>query len=142
MYDTIHPNLKNALYLFVQVEGSTDGGIVLFGAPGTTVQGNTIVSSATDSGFGAINMVDYLYDGSYANVVVTNNTITGQKLFNAGIAIGAYAWSFNDDTFLQGPATITNNVFSGNIPFAIGVNGWTGGLTVRSYLPEAFCYSS
>ncbi|KAF3396760.1 hypothetical protein DPV78_008258 [Talaromyces pinophilus] len=112
------------------VEGSTDGGIVLFGAPGTTVQGNTIVSSMTDAGFGAINMVDYLYDGSYANVVVTNNTITGQKLFNAGIAIGAFAWSFNDDSFLQGPATVTNNVFSGNIPFAIGVNGWTGGLTV------------
>lgn len=76
-------------------------------------------------------MVDYLYDGSYANVVVTNNTITGQKLFNVGIAIGAFAWSFNDDAFLQGPATVTNNVFSGNIPFAIGVNGWTGGLTVR-----------
>lgn len=78
-------------------------------------------------------MVDYLYDGSYANVVVTNNTITGKKLFNAGIAIGAFAWSFNDDAFLQGPATVTNNVFSGNIPFAIGVNGWTGGLTVRYY---------
>lgn len=103
----------------------------MFGAPGTTVRGNTIVSSTTDAGFGAINMVDYLYDGSYANVVVTNNTITGQKLFNVGIAIGAFAWSFNDDAFLQGPATVTNNVFSGNIPFAIGVNGWTGGLTVR-----------
>ncbi|KAH8689155.1 hypothetical protein BGW36DRAFT_466700 [Talaromyces proteolyticus] len=112
------------------VNGSTDGGIVLFGAPNTTVKGNTIISSATDSGFGAINMVDYLYDGSYAGVVVTNNTITGDKLFNAGIAIGAYAWSFNDDTFLQGPATITDNVFSGNITFPIAVNGWTGGLTV------------
>ncbi|KAE8547711.1 hypothetical protein EYB25_009504 [Talaromyces marneffei] len=112
------------------IEGSTDGGIVLFGAPGTTVQGNTIISSTTDSGFGAINMVDYLYDGSYANVVVTNNTIIGQKMFNTGIAIGAFAWSFNDDVFLQGPATVTNNLISGNIPFAIGVNGWTGGLTV------------
>jgi hypothetical protein len=94
------------------------------------VRGNTIISSATDSGFGAINMVDFLYDGSYANVLVTNNTITGQKLFNAGIAVGAYAWSFNDDTFLTGPATITDNTFTGNIPFAIAVNSWTNGLTV------------
>jgi hypothetical protein len=41
---------------------------------------------------GAINMVDDLYSGSFANVLVTNNTITGEKLFNAGIAIGAFAW--------------------------------------------------
>lgn len=39
-------------------------------------------------------MVDWLYDGSYANVVVTNNIITGNKLFNVGIAIGAYVWGF------------------------------------------------
>ncbi|QKX53895.1 uncharacterized protein TRUGW13939_00975 [Talaromyces rugulosus] len=112
------------------VSGSTDGGIVLFGAPGTKVQGNTIVSSPTDTGFGAINMVDWLYDGSYANVVVTNNTITGDKLFNVGIAIGAYVWGFSDGTNpLQGPATVTDNVFSGNITFPIAINGWTNGLT-------------
>lgn len=105
----------------------------MFGAPGTTVRSNTIISSTTDSGFGAINMVDYLYGGSYDGVLVTGNTITGEKLFNAGIAIGAYAWSFNDDAPLSGPATITDNTFSGNIPFAIAINGWTGGLTVRSY---------
>ncbi|KAL1983266.1 hypothetical protein VTN96DRAFT_288 [Rasamsonia emersonii] len=112
------------------ITGSTDGGIVLFGAPGTTVTGNTITSSATNKGFGAINMVDNLYGGSYANVLVTDNVITGQKLFSVGVSIGAYVWSFNDPFFLSGPATITNNRFAGNITFPIAINGWTGGLTV------------
>lgn len=94
------------------------------------------MSSPTNTGFGAINMVDWLYDGSYDNVVVTNNTITGDKLFNIGIAIGAYVWGFADGTNpLQGPATVTNNVFSGNITFPIAINGWTNGLTV-SPLPS------
>ena len=122
---------------FKQVTGSTDGGIVLFNAPGTTVTGNTITSSATESGFGAINLVDYLavYEGSYAGVVVSQNTITGDKLFNAGIAIGGCAWSFGVCSYiLSGPATIEDNTFSGHISFPIGVNGWTGGLTVEKSL--------
>lgn len=39
-------------------------------------------------------MVDYLYGGSYANILVTGNTVTGQKQFGAGIAVGVNAWSF------------------------------------------------
>ncbi|KAL1965493.1 hypothetical protein VTN77DRAFT_5749 [Rasamsonia byssochlamydoides] len=120
----------NSLVANNTITGSTDGGIVLFGAPGTTVTGNTITSSADNHGFGAINMVDNLYGGSYANVLVTDNVITGQKLFSVGISIGAYVWSFNDPFFLSGPATITNNKFAGNITFPIAINGWTGGLTV------------
>lgn len=102
----------------------------MFGAPKTTVKDNNIISSTTDSGFGGINMVDYLYGGIYDGIVVTGNTITGKKMFNVGIAIGAYAWSFNYNALLQGPATISENTFSGNLPFAIAINGWTGGLTV------------
>jgi hypothetical protein len=51
-----------------KITGSTDGGIVIFGAPGTTVTGNTITSSSTYVGFGAINMVDGTYDGKFTNV--------------------------------------------------------------------------
>ena len=118
-----------------KVTGSTDGGIVLFNAPGTAVVDNTIISSATESGFGAINLVDYLevYGGSYANVQVSRNTIHGDKLFNAGIAIGGCAWSFGTcNPVLSGPTAIEDNTFSGHISFPIGVNGWTGGLTVRT----------
>lgn len=77
-------------------------------------------------------MVDAEYDGSYSGVTVSNNKITGQKMFNLGIGIGANVWSFNDPYPLQGPASITGNTISGNVSFPIALNGWTDGITVRS----------
>ncbi|RFU81102.1 hypothetical protein TARUN_1111 [Trichoderma arundinaceum] len=112
------------------ITGSTDGGIVIFGSPGSTITNNTIISSADYVGFGAINMVDGQYDGSYAGVTVSNNNIQGNKLFNLGIGIGANAWSFNDPSPLKGPATITGNTISGHVSFPIAINGWTNGITV------------
>ena len=114
-----------------QITGSTDGGIVIFGSPGSTITGNTIMSSATYLGFGAINMVDASYSGSYAGVTVSNNNIVGQKMFNLGIGIGANVWSFNDPYMLQGPVSITGNTISGSVSFPIAVNGWTDGIMVR-----------
>lgn len=75
-------------------------------------------------------MVDDEYSGSYSGVKVTNNVITGEKLFNLGIGIGAYVWSFDDPNLLHGPATISGNTIKGNVAFAIAVNGWDNGLTV------------
>ncbi|KAI5455616.1 hypothetical protein BGZ63DRAFT_368653 [Mariannaea sp. PMI_226] len=112
------------------ITGSTDGAIVLFGAPGTKVTGNTIVSSSTDKGFGAINMVDTSYNGNYSNVVVSDNHITGELLFSVGIALGRCVWGSCASYPNHGPATIKNNIFSGNITFPIAINGWDGGLTV------------
>ncbi|MCJ1231671.1 hypothetical protein MMC12_008350 [Toensbergia leucococca] len=98
------------------ISGSTDGGIVIYGA--------------TESAFGAINLVDKTYGGYYGNVIVSDNRITGQKFFNLGIAIGQYVWSFDDPYVLQGPVTITNNSIAGNVAFPIAINGWTDGVTV------------
>ncbi|KAF7178178.1 hypothetical protein CNMCM7691_006850 [Aspergillus felis] len=110
----------------------TDGGIVIFGAPGTTITRNTIISSETDLSFGAINLVDPTYNGNYANVKVTDNTIQGRKLFGTGIAIGACTWSgpCRSPYFYKGPTTVTGNKLSGNIAFAIPTNGWSDGLKV------------
>jgi hypothetical protein len=116
---------------FLQITGSTDGGIVIFGSPGSTITGNTITSSSTYLGFGAINMVDDEYSGSYSGVTVSNNKIVGQKMFNLGIGIGANVWSFNDPNLLKGPVTITGNTISGSVSFPIAINGWTNGITVR-----------
>lgn len=120
-----------------QVTGSTDRGIVLFSAPGTKVLSNKVISSTTNAGFGAINLVDDLavYNGSFANVEVSSNAIQGQRLFGAGIAVGSCVWTTCDASTttpkLSGPVTIANNVFSGSIAFPIPVSGWTGGITVR-----------
>lgn len=81
-------------------------------------------------------MVDSEYNGRYSGVVVSNNNITGQKMFNLGIGIGAYVWSFDDPYVLTGPAKITGNTFSGNIPFLIAINGWANGITVSTSSPR------
>ncbi|KAL7928398.1 hypothetical protein V8C35DRAFT_333016 [Trichoderma chlorosporum] len=118
------------------VTGSTDGGIVLFGAPGTKVLDNTVHGSAANAGFGAINLVDNLavYNGSFAGVQVSGNTILSDRLFGAGIAIGSCVWTSCDASTdlvpLSGPVTITNNRFSGNITFPIPLSGWTGGISI------------
>jgi hypothetical protein len=123
-----------------QITGSTDGGIVIFGSPGSTIQNNVIISSATNTGFGAINMVDDEYSGSYAGVTVTGNTIKGTKLFNLGIGIGANIWSFNDPNQLSGPATITSNTFIGNVAFPIALNGWRNSIAVSRILSLCAAY--
>ncbi|PNP47353.1 hypothetical protein TGAMA5MH_01169 [Trichoderma gamsii] len=126
----------NSLVQSNTVTGSTDGGIVLFSAPGTKVLSNKVISSTTNAGFGAINLVDNLavYNGSFANVEVSSNTIQGQRLFGAGIAIGSCVWTTCSASTttpkLSGPVTIANNVFSGSIAFPIPISGWTGGITV------------
>ncbi len=116
----------------LQITGPTDGGVVLFGSPGSRVEGNTITSSATNLGFGAINMVDPEYGGNYSGVVVSNNTIRGQGfgLFSLGIAVGNDVWSSNSPETYFGPATVADNTFEGNVGFAVVVNGWSDGLTV------------
>lgn len=105
---------------------------MIFGAPGTTVTGNTITSSSTYVGFGAINLVDGTYDGKFTNVQVTNNHISGSHLFAAGISIGACVWSgpCKSPYVYTGPATVSGNTFSGHVTFPIAINGWTDGLTV------------
>ncbi|KOS23221.1 hypothetical protein ESCO_003963 [Escovopsis weberi] len=112
------------------IDGPTDGGIVVFGSPHSLIDSNTIISSEEYLGFGAINLVDGEYNGSYAGVVVSNNVIKGRLIFNLGIGIGANVWSFNDPFPLQGCAYVLNNSFSGSVAFPIAVNGWTDGLTI------------
>ncbi|ROV95286.1 hypothetical protein VPNG_08944 [Cytospora leucostoma] len=113
------------------ISGTTDGGIVVFGAPGSHFIGNSITSTETDEGFGGFNLVDPSYSGNYSGVVISGNTIkgVGTGFFNLGIGIGSHVWSNpNDDTYF-GPVTVTDNTFIGNIGFSIVVNHWSGGLT-------------
>lgn len=120
----------------LKISGTTDGAIVIFGAPGSHFISNTITSSETDLGFGAFNMVDPTYAGNYSGVVVSGNTIkgVGTGFFNLGVGIGNNVWSNPNDLTYFGPATITDNTFIGNIGFSVVVNGWSEGLTVSERL--------
>lgn len=111
-----------------RVTDATDGGIVVFGAPGSTIEGNT-VTAATRQLFGGINMVDYApMSGNYTGTVVTHNTIDAQgAMVKIGIAMGQQVWNCLPGTNYG--ATVTDNVLKGaHMGYGYPVNGvrdWT-----------------
>jgi hypothetical protein len=106
--DGISVSCRSAVVRNNEVTDATDGGVVLFGSPGTIVEYNTIrvisvrytsvhhfagdlspvLSSGQSTLLGGINMVDFLpWDGDYTGTVVQNNTIMGG--FAAGSSTSA-----------------------------------------------------
>ncbi|KAG8930962.1 hypothetical protein FRC01_002011 [Tulasnella sp. 417] len=83
----------NGLVAGNSVTDTTDGGIVIFGAPGTLVTSNTVVTR-TRMASGAINLVDHLpYGGNYVGTSVVHNTIRMEGSFlGIGVAQGPSVW--------------------------------------------------
>ncbi|KAG6866127.1 hypothetical protein C0991_008435 [Blastosporella zonata] len=138
--DGISMSCLNSIVRNNMIQGATDGGIVLFGSPGTQVYNNTIwVLNHTL--LGGINMVDYdPFSGDYAGTAVTNNTILGGfatsteepnetdgnnfagAVIKMGIAIGPRTWfgeKFGDNVSYSG--VVNNNQFGGAFTYAIAV---------------------
>lgn len=128
------------------IRDATDGAIVVFGAPGTTVRNNTIIA-ATRQLLGGINMVDYApVSGNYTDTVVTGNTIDAQGAFiKVGIGMGLGVWTCSTDVNYGG--TVTNNTLEGDhfgYGFvANGVKDWTvtgsKDLSVHDGVPASAC---
>ena len=122
------------------ITDATDGGIVIFGAPGSVVTGNT-VQSINRVLMGGINMVDWApYNGNYNGTVVSGNTIysgPGTGYIKIGIAMGPAAWSALNPP-AGGPnygGTVTNNAFEGNsFGYATAANGAVGFNISGNYL--------
>ncbi|GAB4582320.1 hypothetical protein [Nocardia sp. IFM 10818] len=118
------------------VTDATDGAIVIFGAPGSTIQNNTIVAVSRQL-LGGINMVDFApVGGNYTGTVVENNVIDGRSHFiKVGIAMGPAIW--NCATGTNYGATVTGNTLQGlNIGYGYAVNGVTN-WTVTDNLDHA-----
>jgi parallel beta-helix repeat protein len=122
--DGISLDCGNTLVEGNTITDATDGGIVIFGAPGSTIEDNTIIAS-TQQLNGGINMVNA---ESYAGTTVTDNTIDGAGAFiHVGVAMGYEVWTFCPSTpvFLSG-ATVTDNTIEGeNVGYGYAVNGVT-----------------
>ncbi|KAI0751072.1 hypothetical protein C8Q80DRAFT_1155380 [Daedaleopsis nitida] len=139
--DGISVSCQNSLIRNNMVNNPTDGGIVLFGAPGTVVEGNTIwVESMTL--LGGINMVDYdPWNGNYTGTVVQNNVIYGgfasdpavagdtkgendeDAIIKIGIAIGPRTWF--GDRYLNNVSTsgtVLNNQLSGAFGYGVAIS--------------------
>lgn len=110
------------------IRDATDGAIVIFGAPGSLIQNNTIIAE-TRQLLGGINMVDYApMNGNYTGTRVTGNVIDGKTEFiKVGIAMGPAIWTCSSQIVYGG--TVTDNILQGlNIGYGYAVNGvsnWT-----------------
>ena len=110
------------------VRDATDGGIVIFGAPGSSVRNNTVIA-ATRTLLGGINLVDYApMNGNYTGTTVTGNVIDAQgALVKVGIAMGPQVWGCGAGT--NHGASVTANTLQGNnMAYGYAVNGvsdWT-----------------
>jgi parallel beta-helix repeat protein len=118
----------NSLVQGNTVQDATDGGIVVFGAPGSTIKNNTIVA-LTQTLLGGINMVDYApMNGNYTGTTVTGNTIDARGAFiKVGIAMGPQVWGCGTGTNNGG--SVTGNTLQGqHMGYGYAVNGvsnWT-----------------
>lgn len=122
--DGISMACTNSLVANNIITDATDGAIVIFGAPFTTVKNNTIIAK-TRILLGGINMVDYgPYSGDYTGATVIDNTIWAQSAFiKTGIAIGPAVWGA-DKTKYNRNGLVQNNIIKGdNMAYGIIISG-------------------
>jgi hypothetical protein len=115
------------------ITDATDGGIVIFGAPGSVIESNWVIAQ-TRTLLGGINMVDEGgYDGSYAGTIVRNNIIDASgAVIRIGLGMGPRVWGCiqsNEAGHVISGGTVTHNLLRGahmQYGFAVdGVRAWT-----------------
>ncbi|KAI5478662.1 hypothetical protein MNV49_004689 [Pseudohyphozyma bogoriensis] len=115
------------------VTDATDGAIVIFGSPGSTIKDNIIIADQRQL-LGAINSVDYApWFGNYTGTSVTGNTITASNsMIKVGFALGPLNWSpptagITSASYTFGGSWI-NNIFN------TGLTGYFGaGITISGH---------
>ncbi|KAL1734432.1 hypothetical protein EV714DRAFT_281175 [Schizophyllum commune] len=139
--DGISVACRNSIVRNNIVHNPTDGGIVIFGSPGTQVYNNTI-EVHNQTLLGGINLVDFgAFKGDYTGTVVRDNTIYGgfatddededgqtkgenddDAIIKMGIAIGPRAW-FGGNAYnnISSSGTVINNKFSGAFTYGIAL---------------------
>ncbi|EGG11310.1 uncharacterized protein MELLADRAFT_102180 [Melampsora larici-populina 98AG31] len=125
------------------ITDATDGGIVLFGAPGSHIYNNRIVAQSRVL-MGGINMVDFdPYKGNFTGVVVENNTLhTDGSMIKVGIAMGTMVWwSKNSTSRRPYNGVVQDNYFTssndGYFGYGIAVAGYNSTVIQRNtFSPE------
>ena len=109
---------------------ATDGGIVVFGSPGSLIAYNTVRADRREM-LGGINMVDTAgFDGDYTGTLVTGNVVdaAGRRI-RIGLGMGPRVWRCDGATRPLRGATVTGNTLMGPYMvygFAVdGVADWT-----------------
>lgn len=116
------------------ITDATDGAIVVFAAPGSLIERNTI-RAETRTLLGGINMVDDVaYGGDYTGTIVRDNIIDAfSAVIRIGLGMGTRVWGCvppydSSESVLTG-GTVTGNTLRGQYMqygFAVdGVRQWT-----------------
>ena len=132
MADGISLGCRNSIVENNTIVDVTDGGIVIFQAPGSYVANNTIKAENRVMFYG-ISMEDYgPYDGDFTGTEVTGNVIDAAgSMIRRGIGMGPHVGCIpiNEATLRSRGAVITDNTLMGNhmgYGFVIGgVEDWT-----------------
>ena len=120
--DGISLACRNSLVHHNTIIDATDGGIVIFGAAGSIVAGNTI-RAETRGLLGGIAMVDR---ADYTGTVVDSNVIDGAgRRILVGIAMGSQAWTCQPGAPSLSGAVVSHNVLQGDLGYGYAVNGVT-----------------
>jgi hypothetical protein len=123
--DGISLACRNSKVVRNEITDATDGGIVVFGAPGSVIEHNRIVTRQAVL-LGGINMVDYKpYDGDYTDTVVRNNQIVAKGGYiKVAIAVGPSVWGADNQHYVRGGRVLNNRISgSGRVGFGIAVDG-------------------
>lgn len=109
----------------------TDGGIVIFGAPGSYIINNTI-TAVNKALFIGIGLVDYAYDGNYIGTTITGNIINAQGAYvKVGIGMGPSVWwclKPGENKINRGGIVTNNRIIGQYFGYgflASGVKDWT-----------------
>ncbi|KAK4057810.1 hypothetical protein OIO90_001029 [Microbotryomycetes sp. JL221] len=103
---------RNSRVVMNRINDATDGQIVIFGSPGSTIS-NNIITTQYRQALGGINMVDYgPFGGTFEGVVVENNKLNAHSaMMKVGIAMGSMTWGSNNQTAARTyGGTVRNNV--------------------------------
>ncbi len=133
--DGISLACENAEVIGNRIVDATDGGIVIFGATGSTVKGNTIIAENRTL-LGGINMVDYGNDDNavhsdYSGTTVEGNTIDAEgALIKIALGMGPSVWNWCHHAGDRNRGgTVKNNTLAGSqmgYGFVVdGVKNWT-----------------
>ncbi|HZF11709.1 MAG TPA: hypothetical protein VFE33_23225 [Thermoanaerobaculia bacterium] len=128
--DGISLQCSNSDVLFNLIQDVTDGGIVIFGAPGSTIRYNDIRAN-TQSAISGIAMVDQwgTNDGNFSGTQVFGNTITANAFMKFGIAMGYKLFCQPNVDLYNWGGSVTGNTLQGSRMgygyVADGVTDWT-----------------
>ncbi|KAG9097373.1 polynucleotide adenylyltransferase, partial [Ceratobasidium sp. 370] len=134
--DGISLSCRNSVVRGNWIDNPTDGGIVLFGSPGSLVQNNTIWIE-NNTLLGGINLVDYdPFNGDFTGTIVENNTIIGGFATDQPENSTDIYYGDNDqDVIIKMGLAVGNRVWFGE---KYGLNRNFGGIVRNNQLTGAF----